>query len=61
MPRVVVAAAAVVVMAAVVKLGCGGGERTSCMNLLHVGRTSLLRVALNIMTCLSCGVFMKIC
>jgi len=29
---------------------------TSCMNFLHTGRISLLRVALNIITCFSCGV-----
>lgn len=33
---------------------------TSCMNLRHTGRISLLRVALNIMTCFSCGVMRKI-
>mmetsp|Transcript_25424 Transcript_25424/g.66556 ORF Transcript_25424/g.66556 Transcript_25424/m.66556 type:complete len:205 (+) Transcript_25424:655-1269(+) len=33
----------------------------SCMKRLTVGRTSLLRVAENIITCFSCGVFMKIC
>ena len=34
--------------------------RTSCMNFLQTGRMSLLRVALNIMTCFSCGVARKI-
>lgn len=33
---------------------------TSCMNFLQTGRISLLRVALNIITCFSCGVFRKI-
>lgn len=33
---------------------------TSCMNFLQTGRISLLRVAENIMTCLSCGVNLKI-
>ena len=34
--------------------------RTSCMNFLQTGRMSLLSVALNIMTCFSCGVARKI-
>ena len=34
--------------------------RTSCMNFLQTGRTSLLRVAENIMTCFSTGVILKI-
>ena len=33
---------------------------TSCMNFLQTGRISLPRVALNIMTCFSCGVARKI-
>ncbi len=33
--------------------------RTSRMNFLHTGRMSVERVALNIMTCLSWGVFLK--
>ena len=34
--------------------------RTSCMNFRQTGRTSLLRVAENIMTCFSTGVILKI-
>lgn len=34
--------------------------RTSDMNFLQIGRISLLSVALNIMTCFSCGVCRKI-
>jgi hypothetical protein len=41
----------------------GGSEedkgRTDCMNFLHVARTSLARVAENIMTCLWAGVARK--
>ena len=33
---------------------------TSCMNFLQTGRISLLNVALNIITYLSYGVFLKI-
>lgn len=33
---------------------------TSCMNLRQTGRMSLLSVALNIMTCFSWGVILKI-
>lgn len=33
---------------------------TSCMNFLHTGRISLLKVALNIMHCFSWGVRRKI-
>ncbi len=33
---------------------------TSCMNFLHMGLISLLSVALNIITCLSCGVILNI-
>ena len=33
---------------------------TSCMNFLQTGRISLPKVALNIMTCFSCGVARKI-
>lgn len=36
------------------------GVITSCMNFLQTGRISLLRVALNIMTCFSWGVIRKI-
>lgn len=36
------------------------GVITSCMNFLQTGRISLLRVALNIMTCFSWGVTRKI-
>ena len=39
----------------------GMGIITSCINRFTVGRTSLLRVAENIITCFSCGVFIKIC
>lgn len=35
-------------------------QLTSCMNLRQTGRISLLRVALNIMTCFSWGVILKI-
>lgn len=38
----------------------GLGLLTSCMNFLQTGRISLLRVALNIMHCFSCGVRRKI-
>lgn len=34
---------------------------TFCMNFLQIGRISLLSVALNIMTCLECGVARKTC
>lgn len=34
---------------------------TSCINLLQTALISLLRVALNIITCFSCGVALKIC
>lgn len=42
-------------------VGCATLERgrTSDMNFLQIGRISLLSVALNIMTCLSCGVCLK--
>lgn len=44
--------------------GSGGREGrrvfTSCMNLRQTGRISLLKVALNIMTCFSWGVMRKI-
>lgn len=46
------------------RAGSGGREGrrvfTSCMNLRHTGRISLLKVALNIMTCFSWGVMRKI-
>lgn len=36
-----------------------GGIITSCINFLQTGRISLASVALNIMTCFSCGVMRK--
>ena len=40
--------------------GAVGGGRTSDMNFLQIGRISCESVALNIMTCFSCGVALKI-
>lgn len=49
--------------AAAAAAAAGGGVRretlTSLMNFLQMGRISLLSVAENIMTCLSCGVILK--
>ena len=45
--------------AAPLKRGGGHVALTSDMNFLQMGRISLDSVALNIMTCLSCGVILK--